>query len=303
MRALLATPLGHLPRGPCPRAAPLRAGPPAAGSRARSGVCALASLAGPGPRPSPPGSPARPLCAAVRLRGLSLAPGPLPPHPLRCGLPAVALAPLRGGCGPAGGPAGAPSGPPALRRLRGRLAPPRGRWRPCGRLLRPAPGALCSARLRACAVRFAVGFVVPFGLSPAPPRPAAPAGGSGGPEARWVASPPAQRVGLLPPLWRAPPGGTSPPVHSPEIVNRVPALGASALTNASPAAGLLIVPASVKASLRLALGTPRASALTSPGREICPAGLTFPARCGKLVFRGPFRSFGGRSIAECPWTA
>lgn len=39
---------------------------------------------------------------------------------------------------------------------------------------------------------------------------------------------------------------------------------------------------------------PLSPALTSPGREICPAGLTFPAVGAILVWRCPFRSFGGR---------
>lgn len=136
------------PRGPCPWARPLRRGAPAR--------CAP-------PSARPPRSLARPLCAAARLRGLSLAPaGSRVVLRSAAGSPVgVALAPLRAPRAPARGPAGPPgpsalraSGGPLLASLVGARAPAPGGLRgPSGRLLGPpAPrGFGCApAPARAC---------------------------------------------------------------------------------------------------------------------------------------------------------
>lgn len=181
-------------RGPCPCARPLRRGAPAAASRARSGVCALASLAGPAPRGFPPGSPARP-CAPLR--------GSCGARCRRC--PGLALAALRApvrspllrlGRGPWASrrPAGAPPAPSASR-LRGRLAPAPGA---CAALraacLGPlAPGALTARpRLRGLAggsVAAFPGWGRPLPCAPPPRRPRWGLRGARGPFG-W-ASPPA----------------------------------------------------------------------------------------------------------------
>lgn len=171
-------------RGPCPCARPLRRGAPAAASRARSGVCALASLAGPAPRGFPPGSPAR-----------GPARGPFPASvPARCRrCPGLALAALRAPCSLAlassrARPLGFASArrvPPApsAARLRGRLAPAPGA---CAALraaclgLRP-PG-LC-LRARACAGLLCASpaaFWVSVGSPLRPPAPPPPLGAPGG---------------------------------------------------------------------------------------------------------------------------
>lgn len=196
----------HSASPPAPGPLPLRGSAPARRARA------LLRPLRPGP-PAPPLGPCAPLCGSVgsRCRRSPAAPSaPLrPPY-------SVGLAPAPGrrwasrrpagpprGLAPSGGfggfprpPASAPrSGPGACAALWAAL------WARC------APGPLAARpRLRGLAGCLSGGAAVVVGLSPAPPRPAAPAGGSGGREARWVASPPAQRVGLLPPLWRAPPG-------------------------------------------------------------------------------------------------
>lgn len=183
----LRTPRPLLRRGPCPcagrsgaaRPAPLRGPGPAHG--------ALASLAGPAPRGSPPAPSLGRLCAATRLRGRSLAPsGSGSGIRSGCGLPvrspllrSASAAPQRV----------APPGPPRpvpLRGLRGRLPPAPGGPRPSAAVwwLRP-PGPCCApapARACWCLFRAAVRAV---GLSPAPPRPAAPAGGLRGARGLW----------------------------------------------------------------------------------------------------------------------
>ena len=190
----LRTPRPHLRRGPCPCAGPLRRGAPAAASRARSGVCALASLAVPAPRPFPPAPPLG-LPAGLRPCGRrSLAPSgsrfALASLRAPC---SVALASSRARRAPARGPAGSPLGRP-LRGFGGGWLRPRGPARPFGPLVwgRWPPGPFCApAPARAC-WRVCPGALLAVGLSPAPPRPAAPAGGSGVPGARLG--------GLRPPL-------------------------------------------------------------------------------------------------------
>lgn len=238
----LRTPRPLLRRGPCPcagrsgaaRPPPLRGPGPAHG--------ALASLAGPAPRGSPPAPSLGRLCAAARLRGRSLAPsGSGSGIRSGCGLPvrspllrSASAAPQRV----------APPGPPRpvpLRGLRGRLPPAPGGPRPSAVVwwLRP-PGPCCApapARACWCLFRAAVRAV---GLSPAPPRPAAPAGGSGGHEACGRASPPFPAAPGGSPMGRASrapllsrgrgPGGAPRRffgmVDSPKIVNRVSLHGA-----------------------------------------------------------------------------
>ena len=86
-------------------------------------------------------------------------------------------------------------------------------------------------------------------------------------------------------------------VDSPKIVNRAtqsvwagfsppPFLPLSRPRQGSPPAG-----AALAASAPMRCSPP---ALTRPGREICPAGLTSARFRGMLVRRCPFRSFGGR---------
>ena len=167
----------RLRRGPCPCARPLRGGPPAAASRGRSGVFAR-RCAPPAPPPGAcPPAPPLGLVRACALRRRSLAPLRLARHPLRCGLPPLPL--LR---------SGAPGRFALPRRVP--LAPSGLRFAPSGfggGWLRPGglggAGAAFSGlgprgfllRARACP-RFACPAV---GFSLAPPRPAAPAGGSG----------------------------------------------------------------------------------------------------------------------------
>lgn len=124
----LRTPRPLLRRGPCPCAGPLRRGAPAAASRPRSGFL-RPRFARRGRAPGvPPGSPARAVCAAARLRGLSLPPLRLGSPSARCGLP-----PLR-----SGRPCSAPCSP--LRFAWARRVP-------------PCPSAVASVawRLRCCA--------------------------------------------------------------------------------------------------------------------------------------------------------
>ena len=211
--------------GPLPLRGPLRRGAP-----------------GPAPRGSPPAPSLGRLCAAARLRGRSLAPsGSGSGIRSGCGLPvrspllrSASAAPQRV----------APPGPPRpvpLRGLRGRLPPAPGGPRPSAAVwwLRP-PGPCCApapARACWCLFRAAVRAV---GLSPAPPRPAAPAGGSGGREACGRASPPFPAAPGGSPMGRASrapllsrgrgPGGAPRRffgmVDSPKIVNRVSLHGA-----------------------------------------------------------------------------
>lgn len=297
---------------------------PFGGLFARSG-----SPLAPGPLPlggSPPGRAARPCCGppapAPRLPRSALfagAPSPAPCGarcrpcawaPLRCaagsllGRPCCALARRCASGRPAPSSRRPPSGfgacPPRCARRRRLLAP--GRWAACAALWAALrPGALWvlggPARLRCPAVRALCG---PTGLSPAPPRPAAPAGGSGVRVAccaRGLRPPPRGR--FLAALWAAPPGPGSAPgaPFSARLTVRKLSTGhlhascrrpfSTAFSTAPPP--LSHCPAAVKAALRLALGgsevPPRASALTLPGL-FCPAGLTFPARWAILFVRG-----------------
>lgn len=125
-----------------PARPPLRGPGPAHSARPR-----FARLPGPGPAPRPPGSPARPLCAAARLRGRSLAPLRLgsASAALRapCSVALAALWPPR--CASRGLAGASPArplrgfGPGGLR--------PGGLRGPSGRLFwPPAPGAFVLAR-------------------------------------------------------------------------------------------------------------------------------------------------------------
>ena len=166
-------PLRYARLGRCAALFAHSASPPCAGApapaRGRSGAACPPPLRGPGPalcalpplrsgrlgRPSgqPPGSAARPLCAAVRLRGRSLAPLRLGSPSLRCGLP-----PLR-----SGRPCFAPGSP--LRFAWPRRVPPGPPAWASG--LRPPPPSVRSRRASAARLRY--------------PSPAAPRGfGDGG---------------------------------------------------------------------------------------------------------------------------
>ena len=287
----------------------------------------------PRPRAVPPGSPARPLVRRIRGSAGARWPRlPAAPPLLRCGLP-VRSALLRAGLGlvqrvaPPGPPSARPSGfGGGWLRARGL----RGRWPRSGRV---APRAL-SARprlrglagsLAACGPRLAAlpGFycpgcggpvwarlrlwraaAVPVGFSPAapPPRPP-PLGAPGGPGARRVASPPAAWVALLAPLLRAPPRCARPPGGPirPRLTVRKLSTGVYTERVSASAAALPLsaarqgqAPSGRGCARSVAADAVLAPALTGSGREICPAGLTFPGRRGILVFRCPFRSFGGR---------
>ena len=183
----LRTPRPLLRRGPCPcagrsgaaRPAPLRGPGPAHG--------ALASLAGPAPRGSPPGSVARPLvrrCAAPRALA-----GPVwfgLRHPLRLRAPcSVALAPLRLRRAPARGPAGSPPPRPASRASGAAASGPGGPAAFGRGLVAAPPGALL--RARACA-----GLLVPLscrcacrGALPCAPPPRRPRWGLRGAQGLW----------------------------------------------------------------------------------------------------------------------
>ena len=120
----------------------------------------------------PPGSLARPVCAALRLRGLSLPPLRFGFPSVRCGLPAVALASLGGAVALR---VGSP-GPPVLAPF-GASGP--GPPRPGARRLRRRPVALPPGSLLCSGASPPALFLRRVRFSPAPPRPAAPAGGSG----------------------------------------------------------------------------------------------------------------------------
>jgi hypothetical protein len=179
----LRTPRPLLRRGPCPCAGPLRRGAPAAASRPRSGFLRprfARRVRGPG---VPPGSPARPLCAAARLRGLSLPPLRLGSPSARCGLP-----PLR-----SGRPCSAPCSP--LRFAWARRVP-------------PCPSAVASVawRLRCCApsrlrsarLLLRLGGVGPGGFLPrGPARAVGPLVLASGPRG-FLAARRAPALGLLP---------------------------------------------------------------------------------------------------------
>jgi len=224
----------------CPLRVRCCAGAPAP-ARVRFGAARPRAVAPPSPRP--PGSPARPVCAAVRLRGRSLGPLRFALPSLRCGLPVVALAALRRGFAlrvPAPGPPGASRcfGGFPRRCAPRRAAPARGPARACGPLGGglSAPGPFGCARGLPRLLRFS-GFCVPRCLGsqarpgapccvlPCAPRPPPPLGAPGarGP------------LGLRPALGRASRAPVACPrraaraarcripaaVVSPKIVNRV----------------------------------------------------------------------------------
>ena len=213
------------PLAPLRCAGPLRAGPAASG---------------PGRRPQR--APPRPVCAALRLRGLGSGRSPLAQPPLCCGLP-----PLRSGrpCSALAGPgsllhfARFPRRPPAGGRLasvpsafrpppgRGRFAPSPGAtaasppffWPRPPALLRGVCSWLCTQPLRLC----------PGSFSPAPfPSPPPPLGAPG----RRQAVP----AGCGPPLLRCssgPPRGSvsrRAPSHCSRIVKAKPYGCCAALT-------------------------------------------------------------------------
>lgn len=190
-RPFLRTPRALLRRGPCPCAGPLRRGAPAAASRPQSGLAALPSVAGAGPRGSPPAlslglsSAGAPAPAPPGSRWPRLVPGSPPLccglPPLRSGRPCSALAPRA--------PARGPAGPPPPRPLRGfgpggfRPRGPRGLWPRLWWLSPPGPPA--RPRLRGLAVRvgsflLCLGPVVVPGSPLASPPPLPPPLGAGG---------------------------------------------------------------------------------------------------------------------------
>jgi len=138
---------------------PLRRGAPVAASRARSGVIALAALAGPAPpRLRPPlYRPAR--VRACALRGRCCPRSPCAPFCGRLRAPcSVALAALRAWLRSLRGARLPLAGPPSG--LRGRLPPPRAAGRPLGAFFRLAARGLTARVLRplACAPRLPRGF-------------------------------------------------------------------------------------------------------------------------------------------------
>lgn len=260
-RPFLRTPRVLLRRGPCPCAGPLRRGAPAAASRPQSGLAALPSVAGAGPRGSPPAlslglsSAGAPAPAPPGSRWPRLVPGSPPLccglPPLRSGRPCSALAPRA----PARGPAGSP--PP--RPLRGfgpggfRPRGPRGLWPRLWWLSPPGPPA--RPRLRGLAVRvgsflLCLGpVVVPGSPLASPPRPCRPRWGlAGSARPEWVA------CGPPPPSAAAPPGRMS------NLIPRAP---------------------------------------LSPPRQGGISPLTFPNACAIMIRPGPNRPPGGRPPG-CP---
>ena len=204
----------------CALRVPSCAGAPAP-ARVRSGAARPPPLRGPGPAfapslrspgpplgPRPPAPPLGPCAPLSRLRGRSLAPGPLPPHPRRCGLAVrFALALLRVGCGASVAPPGPPPGrplrgfgggwlrpggvgglaaafsapPPGLgsapapARAWGVLRPAGRAWPPCRAFVAPASAAPNPSR---CA---SVGPLCrPWGSPLRPPAPPPPLGAPGG---------------------------------------------------------------------------------------------------------------------------
>ena len=279
--------------------------------RRRPGLLPSPRPAGPGPLPlpsaaagrrarrrasfaAPPSPPLGRLCARTRSAGARCRRLPAAPALLRCGLPArspllraalglVQRVGSRGlSLGPLRGKRRGSSGPAPVGGLR---------WR-SGRF----PARLSGVTW--CAV-----------FSPAPPRPAAPAGGSGERVAcsRWPSAPRCVGRASRAPLAGPPSPGSDPPVgvfgpvDTPKTVNRCCAGGP-----AGPHPGPDLHAACSRPAAALPLSHPRQGcpsagpgyslgpALTRPGREICPAGLTFPARCATMSVRGLFRPFGGR---------
>ena len=238
----MRTPRPLLRRGPCPcagrsgaaRPAPLRGPGPAHGARA--------SRAGPAPRGSPPApslGPCAPLrgSADARWPRLVRAPASAPAAGSLFGRPCSAPPPPR----PSAWPRRVPPAPSRFAGFGGGCLRPRGArgLRPRSGWLRP-PGPCCApAPARACWCLFRAA-VLAVGLSPAPPRPAAPAGGSGEREACGRASPPFPappggspmgRASRAPLLSRGRGPGGAPRrffgmVDSPKIVNRVSLHGA-----------------------------------------------------------------------------
>lgn len=225
----LRTSRPRLRRGPCPCAGPLGAARPPPLSRVGSGAWRPRCARPPRALRAPPRSRARPVCAAVRLRGRSLA-------PLCFGLAlalrrppcSVGLALLVRGSGasrvPRGGPPAcprwasslAPASPPLG--LRARRLPARPPARPCGPLP-PPPGAGPFFSAPCACARLGRGFFLPsplpFGECPVPVRGFAPALG---------------RVFRAPVA--GPPAGSARPrcavfgaVHFLEIVNRLLTFG------------------------------------------------------------------------------
>ena len=246
-----------------------------------------------------------------RYRGSAVArwrPGGLPFPSLCCSLPSVGFAPFGGGLCRFRPPWGSTLVPrnaaTALRALGGWRGFGARRSCRCPRIPAFAGAAAfllraCFARLlarvcRGCVCRFRVGCP---GFSPLSPPPLRPRWGLRGARCPfgWGFAPPRECCASRSPLAAPPARCARPrcadpgPVHNPKIVNRV------SYTNCvRPPAGFPIVRSASRSSpsgVPVRFGTD--TILTRSGREICPAGLTFPARCGTLVFRCPFRSFGG----------
>lgn len=279
---------------------PARLPPPAGDSRARRNGCGAPRPFGGAPRSAPVGR------SAVLIPRRSSVVG-RPPSPRPAPFGARRVAPFRGSP-PPGSPRG---GLCVLVVCRSSGVSPRCGGRGC-----PLLGCAASG----CAPRSCLGARPPplvcvplsgaaswvVGFSPAPPRPAAPSGGSGVPGARLGgASPPRPLRGRLPPgsrfsrpsrrPWGAPLGC---PVHSPEIVNRPPCL----------------IPAGTPGSLRGGARWLRRTRLV-PGRSPGGASPDFPggarmratsrSRCGILMVLQftpePVPLPSGGCSAEYPW--
>ena len=176
-----------------------------------------------------------------------------------------------------------------------RFAPPRPPCGPAGRFPPSGGPGLGLLRAAACGrlLRLAGGAAVVGGFSPAPPRPAAPAGGSGEREAHsgWL-RPPLRGSRFSRPSCGPPsrcaraPRGVSPRLTvrklSTQVFRPPPCLPFYRPRQGFPSARCLGLVAQARGL------DPAAAGFSAAG------GLTFPARCAILFVRGPLRSFGGR---------
>lgn len=161
----------------------------------------------------------------------------------------------------------------------------------------PLAGGAAPVGFRRCLFRRgpSVGSPTPFPVFPAPGRGKArsPSGGLRPPSRGPRFSRSSRRLPRGPRRHRS---KFSAPVNSPEIVNRAP-----------PAAVSDHFTRRVKAKTSAPSAVPKCRRWCGLDFAGCAffarRGLTFRARCGMLVFRSPFRPFGGRSITECPWMA
>ena len=174
------------------------------------------------------------------------------------------MLPAGGGCAPSGGRRS-----PLARPLRGfgvlRLRH-RGHWRLSAAFFWAAPPVPCCARAAPACCRSVAAAVFGVGLSPAPPRPAAPAGGSG--ERR------AYQRAVAPRRWRVPPGCF--PLPSPAPSHR-----------------------SARSSL-----PPGGFAGLDLGRCRClREGLTFSNTCAIMAEPSLTRRHSPPALCGCPWAA